>query len=253
MNTVTLAVQCHRFQRRLCWVVSSLLGQTSRSLVRLDVAYMPGDGDPSTERVLDAAAEWGLHVKRSPWTDLEAFSKRGDVRTRQLRECSTPWILFTDADMVYHPEYFERLVQVLQSEHNGASYLISGGRLSTDLDKANALVAEHDYRAGLKVNAPFQRALEVAQRRIRAPGGYGNSQIVHAQHGAHRGCYVVPGRNPDWGWGPRGQNTRSDVKFRRRMRVGGPLHPLPEWFSSAVVHLNHSRDKDAGTHVTEQR
>lgn len=251
--TITVAVQCHNFQRRLCWLLSSIADQSAVESVVVDVAFLKGNGTPETEDVLGYFWEHGVQSKPSVWTDYEAFCRRGNVRTRQLQECRTEWIMFTDADHVFGPEHFWTLASELQ-KHQNARYLIGAGRLSTDVDKANALVDRHVNQAPSRVERAFDKARAIAQERVRGAIGAGNSQIVSVPYGAHGGLYVDPARNPDRGWSHgKGQNTRSDVAFRRRMSAGGGLHKLPAWFDSQVVHLSHDRDKDAGRHVSAQR
>lgn len=248
---ITIAVQCHYFQRRLCWKLSSLAQQTRPDLFVIDVAHMPQNGKPTTEAVCDLFRE-KVSIKQTRWSDYEKFQRRGYVRSRQLQEARTEWILFADSDMIYAPEYFARLATELE-KHPRAAYMLSSGRKTTEISQATTLVNGLVQDSPAHVYEAFYRAIAICLRRTKGARGAGNSQLVNVKHGAHGGHYVLPNRNPDWGWGPRGQDTKSDVRFRGRMRSGGPLVPLPEWFALNVVHLNHNRDKDAQRHIEEQR
>src|SRR5687768_3449520 len=95
---ITIAVQCHNFQRRLCWMLSSLAQQTAPNLVVIDIAHLPSNGQPTTEAVIERFSD-RLNIRSSPWTDFDQFQFRGIVRNRQLRNCLTHWILFSDSDM----------------------------------------------------------------------------------------------------------------------------------------------------------
>lgn len=249
---ITIAVQCHNFQKRLCWMLSSLAQQTQPDLVMVDVAHIAGNGNPTTESVCDLFRPY-VAIKQSLWTDYQRFGMRGYVRTRQLQKCTTEWILFSDADMVYGPEYFERLAEELKN-HSNARYLIASGRRTCDIEPANQLVDSCVKDSPAIVPDAFAKALPISWRRIKGPRGVGNSQIANVKHGAHGGVYVPDDANPDKGWHTsRGQDTRSDLRFRGRMCAGGPRFNLPEWFSANIMHLNHNRDKQAGKHIEEQR
>ena len=99
---ITIAVQCHFFQRRLCWMLSSLAQQTEPEHVVFDVSFTPNNGDPSTEAVIEAFDQ--VNIGSKVWEDYSVFQELGLVRTRTLRECQTEWLLFSDCDMLFHPE-----------------------------------------------------------------------------------------------------------------------------------------------------
>jgi hypothetical protein len=252
MSFITIAVQCHNFQKRLCWMLSSLAEQTRRDLVTVDVAHMPNNGGPRTEEVIELFREQ-LSVKSSIWTHFPDFQKRGLIRNRQLTECQTEWLLFSDCDMVYHPEYFERLKEELGRNHSQANYLLSAGRLSNPQERSNALVDLAVSKRAVKVLDAFAKANtlpKIAKRNV----GAGYSQIISLHFAPHGGYYVHPTENPDWAWDARYSNPKSDVRFRRRIHeLGAPRQKLPGWFSENLIHLNHRRDCEFGRHLEEQR
>lgn len=249
---LTVAVQCHNFQRRLCWMLSSLCEQTRRDLLAVEVAHLPGNGAPRTEDVVRFFSA-RLAVRSSAWNDPATFQKRGLVRNRQLQECRTEWLLFADCDMVYHPEYFERLAELLSREHAQAACLLSAGRLSNPKVQANELVDAMDYSKGVLVENAFARADLLPKIRKRNIGA-GFSQLINVRHAPHGGYYVKPEENADWAWDTRFQKARSDIQFRKRIsRLGGPRKALPGWFGENLIHLNHHRDKEFGRHLEEQR
>jgi hypothetical protein len=249
-SSLTIAVQCHHFQRRFCWMLSSLAQQTRRA-VTVDVAFMAGNGKPSTEEVC-ALFEGGLALRKSVWTDYERFQYRGLVRNQQIQECDTEWLMFGDCDMVYHLEYFERLLALLEKEHSGAPYMLSSGRTSNPLDLTNQTVNLEVQDAPRMVEAAFRKADALPKIR-KCNVGAGFCQLINMRHAPHEGYYVAPESNRDWNWG-RGSNPRSDMQFRRRIaRDGNHRRNLPGWFSENAIHLNHNRDPDAGRHIEEQR
>lgn len=248
---ITIAIQCHNFQHRLCWMLSSLVHQTYPGLVAVDIAHAVGNGKPTTEEVL-ALFSGQLVIRSSAWDDFSQFQLRGIVRNRQIAECSTEWLMFGDCDMVYHPEYFDRLVKELDRSHKEARYMVSSGRTSNPVELTNAMVDGFSSQYPLTVTNAFKQA-EALPKRPMGNVGAGFCQLINMRHCPHGGYYVRPKENRDWKWS-RGSNPKSDMQFRRRIgRDGGDRKRLPHWFSENAIHLNHDRDPEAGKHLETQR
>jgi hypothetical protein len=249
---ITIAIQCHNYQKRLCWMLSSLAEQAATELFIVDVAHIPENGSPSTPSII-ALFGSKLNIKSSVWDDYAIFQKRGFVRNRQLQECSTEWILFSDCDMVYHPEYFSRLQEELETKHARAKYMLSAGRFSTTKESANELVNSTVRECPAQVLNAYARA-EALPKALRSNVGAGFSQLINVKNAPHGGYYVAAESNADWSWSSRFHKTRSDLQFRKRIgRLGGSRRKLPEWFSMSLIHLNHNRDKEFSRHLEEQR
>lgn len=233
-------------------MLSSLCEQTRSNLIVIDVAHLANNGIPRTEDVITTFVP-RLAIKSSLWTDYSEFQRRGLVRNRQLADCPTEWLLFADCDMVYHPDFFERLALELTGPHAEARYMISSGRTSNPKEAANQLVDS----ALVDRNHYVQDAFGLADRlpKIkRSNVGAGFSQIINCRHAPHGGFYVRPEENRDWTWEQRHQKTKSDAQFRRKIsRLGGPRQRLSGWFTAGLIHLNHNRDKEFGKHLEEQR
>jgi glycosyltransferase involved in cell wall biosynthesis len=250
MSFITIAVQCHNFQKRLCWMLSSLVEQTNSDLILLDIAHVAGNGSPSTETIIDMFRQ-KLSIKSSVWSDYGSFKKRGLTRNRQLQECKTEWLLFSDCDMIYHPQYFVRLKEVIEENHPCASYLLSAGRYSTSVFPAINIVNTVQYP--IPISNAFE-AINALPKIRRSNVGAGFSQLVNVRHAPHEGFYVDPKKNRDWDWESRYTKAKSDMQFRRRIaRRGGPRQSLPTWFTENLIHLNHYRDKEFGRHLEDQR
>lgn len=248
---ITIALQTHNFQRRLCWMLSSLAQQTKPGLVAVDIAHMPGNGRPTTEQVCTMFGE-RLTIRHRAWASMEQFQYRGLVRNDQIAACRTEWLMFGDSDMVYHPEYFERLVAELAANHARATYMISSGRMSNPKDRCNEVVNRFVTDKAVEVKDAWKLADTLEKRKMRNCGA-GFSQIINYIHAPHGGFYVDPARNNDWSW-RRGSNPKSDMQFRRRIsKLGGHRKGLPIWFTFNAIHLNHNRDPEAKRHLEEQR
>jgi hypothetical protein len=233
-------------------MLSSLVEQTAAQEILVDVAFMGGNGKPSTEEVISLFTPQ-LQIKPTMFSDYDEFQKRGLVRNRQLRECKTEWLLLADSDMVYQAEYFERLRKELLQNHSAATYMLSAGRLSASKFQTNLLINNSVNESAALISSAFQQ-VALLPNRSRRNCGAGYSQLINLAHAPHEGFYVEPKRNRDWSWGKRHQRARSDIQFRRRIRkLGGKRVSLPKWFSLNQIHLNHNRDRDFGCHIEEQR
>lgn len=253
MRAMTIALQCHNFQRRLCWMLSSLAQQTWSRELLVVVDHVRGNGEPSTEDVVEQFSPYVAIVSHA-WPDMAEFQYRGLVRNRQLAASrrASEWIMFADSDMVYEPRYFERMLQELQREHAGADYMLSTGRTSNPKEMAQALV---DSTVGERP-AFVARAFELADKLPKRPMsnvGAGFSQIVRVASPTHGGWYVNPRRCKDWDWAKKGQNPKSDIQFRKRMRAGGDLRKLGQYYADGAIHLNHDRDPEVGRNLTHMR
>lgn len=245
---LTIAVQCHHFQKRLWWMLSSLACQTAAGAVIVDVAHVPGNGDPTTEEVC------GLFpfARRRECPFDRSFQSRGLVRTSQLKDCRTEWLMFSDCDMVYHPEWVKGLLSELDAHHQDAPYMLSAGRISNAIADADSLVNAPAFR-GYIIGDAFTRAAALPRIEMENVGA-GYCQIVNVTHCPHAGYYVLRRNNPDWEWSTQGSNPKSDVQFRRRIESkAGPRQALPQWFTENWIHLNHRRDYDEKRHLEEQR
>ena len=250
---ITIAVQCAHFERRLLWMASSLAQQTAPGLIEFNVSYLPGAGTPDPAATAAVLSD-RLVIRLDSWAaSPELFTRRGEVRTKQLKVCRTEWLMFSDCDMVYCPQYFERLAGDLTTLHASAPYMVSSGRTSNHKDAANELVTRMTTHKAIEVPHSFELASRLAPIDRRNVGA-GFCQLINARHCPHGGYYVEPGKSRDWDWTKRGSNPRSDMQFRRRIAAAaGPRRDLDRWFSRNAVHLNHDRDPDVGRHLTCQR
>jgi len=222
-------------------MLSSLGGQD----VTVNVAHMPGNGTPTTEEAIAAHRKRGLDVRSCVFDDYVSFQYRGLTRNRQIRECDTRWILFSDTDMVYAPDYFAKLLEQISRRYHG---MYIAGRFSNPAEYAEYMVAT--WAAGhTGCVVPFAWDIASSIEKIpRRNVGAGYFQLVQVRDTG--GYYVTPDDNRDHGWTDTYSKCRSDQQFRHRI---GHTRKLPRWFSENEIHLNHARDNEAGTHLEEQR
>lgn len=247
MITYTIAIQCHNFQKRLCWMLSSLVQQQPGDFkITVDISHMQGTGRPTTEVVADLFRQQGLSIKLTTYTDIQEFQFRGLTRNRQIEACNTDWIIFADTDMVYPFNFFTHLSTLLVTdEWAKETRCLFSDRFSTDLDATNALVDTQVYPT--VIPGAWKQAKALRGHNMPSVGaGYFQLMNVKALKEQHGGYYVRPTENKDHSWLTRHQKAHSDKQFRNR--VGWRPIPLLE-----QIHMQHVRDADVGYHLELQR
>lgn len=244
---IEVAIQCHFFQRRLCWMLSSILQQEGDLPgISVSVSCLKNNGDPTTEKVAELFRQAGLDIRLCVHPDIKTFQFRGLNRNRQLDETKADWLLYADSDMVYPVDFFSTLKKLLGEEpYVSSCRCLHSGRSSIRKAKATDEMINQ-----FKYPCVVPRAFRIAStlRCHNVPNvGAGYCQIVNVERLRTRdGFYVNPKRCRDWSWEKRYQRARSDLQFRRR--VGRMAIPLPN-----QLHLQHIRDCTEGHHVEVQR
>ena len=224
MNTpwITLAIQSHNFQHRLSWMLASLAEQEGPGAnVLVDLAYVCQEGTPTTEQIIRLYKTPNISWILRPYAKAEDMQYRGIVRSQQLADCKTPWLLFTDTDMVYHCLYFSRLKEWLENENLYESGgFFSAGRLSNPVEETNNLVksvGEETDGYTKPIDHAFQRAHTLTPIE-KSNVGAGYSQLINVNHCPHGGYYVKDKVDRAW-YKPDG-NTKGQKARSEERRVG---------------------------------
>ena len=102
---IYFAFQCHNFQRRAIWMLSSILQQSIWPFdIIVDIACMANNGNPSTEAVAEFFTRNLLDTRLTVIGSKMLFARRGKVRNFQIRhaiKANATHIFFADADNVY--------------------------------------------------------------------------------------------------------------------------------------------------------
>ena len=113
---VEIAVACHLFQRRLVWMLSSILQQVGdKPDIVVSISYVPNNGIPTTEDCIRFFREKGLNI-------IDVVMEPGQESIRVLarniraKETQADWMIWADADMVYHKEFFADLKNKVSQE-----------------------------------------------------------------------------------------------------------------------------------------
>jgi len=255
-KSITIAVQCHNFQKRLSFMLSSLLDQNNQEDYDLvfDLAHVEEESTPSNKDIIDYFRSQGINIKARKYEGFDRFQFRGFVRNDQLKDCSTDYMLFADCDMVYHPDFFHKLINTLTTEEKYKDYggVMMAGRYSNPIEDANAIVDSEGFTSTPYVASSWKLASLLPKIKRRSCGA-GYFQLINAKTCKHGGLYVAEDSCRDWGWydGKKNmQKARSDQQFRRRVKI---KEQLPKWFHRAQIHLNHFRDNEHGSHLEIQR
>ena len=249
--SIEIAVSCNLFQRRLCWMASSLLQQDGKvPNLTFSVAYPKNNGNPTTEKVCSFFKDNGINIKELVYPDERAMQFRGLVRNAQLAASTADWMLFSDSDMVYSRGFFAALEERLEGDLANETRCISASRISLDKEYSKKFFNEDDKTAyPTLIKDPAAQVANWPIFQISRNCGAGYFQLVNVEsvRKLHGGLYVDPDKCADKAEFDDIHKTNSDKQFRSR--VGGikRIELPPQW------HLNHLRDNEVGYHLTEQR
>jgi len=238
---VDIAVQCHLYERRLCWMLSSALD--SGVNLGFIISYVKGTGRPSVPEVAEVFGN-RIRLELISYPDISEYQYRGWVRNRQLERSSADWIVFADSDMVYPPGFFSRMKLLLEGPFRNDPRCLYSARFSTTLKETNELVNSFEYPCVIADAYSLASRLPGA---LRPNIGAGYFQLVNTKLLRRRSdpWYSPPGVKIDYSW-ERFSKCRSDKQFRRRL--GSAPIDLP-----VQIHLQHERDGEAGRHLSIQR
>lgn len=222
-------VLCHNYQRRLCWVLSSIVQQIGDiPEITIYISSIKNNGNPKTEKVVKEFSK-KLNIKHIIHKKIDEILVRETVRNRQVKESNSEWIFFGDCDHVFPVNFFELLKQKLSfpryKKLNGILY--SPWRFTTEEKPTQEIMQSKRYY----IENAYKNALQIPQI---------NKGIVKIAGGAMQlvrrdlidGYYT----NCD---GPSRKGIirfNSDIAFRQRFKDGPGLLRLPR-----MIHLNHLR------------
>ena len=230
--TLEISIQCYNYQHRLTWMLSSILQQKGDIPdIYVSVSYLPNNGNPTTEKVLDFFEEKGLKIIRVP-LEKGQESDRSIARNIRLKETKADWMLFADCDLVYDPLFFDDLKKKLEKEpYSKVEVVMGGDRYSLDIPFCIKYFEEdkREYPCIIENVADIVSKWKVG--RIGGGGiAAGYFQLVSMEVMRRKGIIYSGGKKDVW------RKTRSDREFR--VRTGGrmaiPVLPL--------YHLNHDRN-----------
>lgn len=246
---IEIAIQNHMFEKRLCWMLSSIVEQYTAKdgvwcpHIRVNVAYVKNTGNPRTVDILDYFSEY-IDIKRMEYPNLDRLQYRGLVRNDQTVTSSADWILYADADVVYPSNFFIELRKLLEGPYKDSGNCLYSSRKSNKVEDVEAMMAGQEYPSVIPNAFATVDSLDNHMMPNRG-AGYCQIASLRAIRSKHEGVYQTEGLNKDWDWSKEAK-PKSDIYFRKDM--GGYPIPLPY-----QIHMNHVRDLDLGKHTDEQR
>jgi glycosyltransferase involved in cell wall biosynthesis len=229
--TIEICIHCYMYQRRLTWMLSSILQQEGDvPNIIINISHTNNDGNPTTEEVCRFFREKGLNIKETLVTK-EQISNRAIARNKQATETTADWILFADSDMVYDSLFFDNLQKQLKTNLKDVKMVMGADRHSLD-DKFCIQYFEEDqtiYPTEIKNVAEIVKTMKVKWVRGSVTAA-GNFQLVSVKVIKEKCGGLVTGRPKD--------HWRATIADRAlRVRVGGRIgiKTLP------MYHLNHDR------------
>lgn len=254
---IYFAFQCHNFQRRTCWMLSSILQQAIWPFdIVVDIACMKNNGAPNTESIADMFRKYNLDVRLTVCDNKDMFARRGLVRNVQTENAirdKAEYIFYADADNVYHKNFFKILIEKLEIQGSKIHNCIySPSKLHAMKDASDLMIKTAIEELPYIKNA-YDRAVSlpmfnIPKEKQKNGAAAGCMQIVSIEDMIEKcdGIYCDD-PNKDNHLFNQGQKAWSDMHFRGRIGESTKMR-LPIY-----VHLQHTRDKDVGWHVEEQR
>ena len=228
---IEICIHTFRYQRRLCWMLSSILQQKGDvPNITVSISHTDDDGDPTTAEVCEFFREKGLVIKEQIMKP-EKVKNRAVGRNMQVAETEADWILFADSDMVYSPHFFEDIQKQLKTTYAQETKVLGADRVSLDIPFCIKHFEEDDTQYPCEIPEVAKIAEEwpvkwVTGRKTCA----GNFQLANVQAINYIAKGKYTGREGDvW------RRTKSDRAFRCRMGGRRPMKVLPQY------HLNHDR------------
>ena len=226
-----ICIHCVSYQRRLCWMLSSILNQKGdKPDIVVSLSYVPGNGDPTTEEVIALFRSKGLNIIEIPLEE-EQGKNRAIPRNIRAAETDADWILYADSDMVYDPYFFEDIKRQLESDaFKDETKVIGADRHSLDIPFSIEYFEKDKRTYPCVINDAVEITANWPKKWIRGKGtaaGYFQLASVKSIND-HGGIYS--GRKRDvW------RRTKSDRQFRVHLGGRVPMDVLP------MYHLNHDR------------
>jgi len=228
---IEIAIHCHNYQKRLCWMLSSIVQQKGElpELI-ISIAHEKDNGNPTTEKTIDFFRNKGLIIN-----DIVLESGQGSNRaiSRNIITKATlaDWILYADSDLVYDPLFFEDLGKQLRKEEVSKETRVFGAdRHSLDIPFCIKYFEEDKREYPCEINdvALITEAWPkqwVTGRKTCA----GYFQLAKVDAIKAKGGFYSQREGDIW------RRTKSDRAFRCHMGGRVPLDVKP------IYHLNHDR------------
>ena len=232
---IEFIVQMSGFQQRFHWMLSALVEQANPPAFRLRVDTCVDDPWADRTATLRRLFDGLLDIE---WIErtAKAFASRGILRDLAMQQSTADWLLFSDADIIYPPEFMARLDAEYLAPGLHDDSLLATIRHTPGGDEVDAVVEAADYEAPIRGGYAKALALWEANGGMSSePKGVGYFQLCRRAEALRRGTYYRDKTCRDIPLaGLAGGKTGSDRTFRKGWQVVEvQLRPL--------MHLRHER------------
>jgi len=228
--SIEICIHCFRYQRRLSWMLSSILQQKGDlPKIKINISHCENDGNPTTREVCDFFSNLGLDIKQTIMSNNDV-SNRAKARNVQVKESKSDWILFADSDLVYDEFFFDDINKKLRKDFLFETVCMGADRTSLDIPFCIKFFEEDNrqYPCVVESVADISKKwpIRVKTGGRLAPGNFQLASLFTIQ--VHGGFYSKKEQDL---W----RATRSDKTFRKH--IGGVKNINAKPF----YHLNHDR------------
>lgn len=229
--SLEICIHTFRYQKRLCWMLSSILQQKGDiPNIIVNISHCSDDGNPTTEEVCKFFREKGLNIVETIVTKEEVCN-RAIARNKQATATKADWVLFADSDMVYSEFFFDDLQKQLRRDLRDVQLVMGADRTSLD-EKFSIKFFEEDKGVYPRV---IESPSDIASKwpvkwktgRGTAPG---NFQLVNGNVLRGKAKGKITDMPKDF-W----RNTRGDRALRVRLGGRKAIEAKNQY------HLNHDR------------
>jgi len=226
-----IAIHTHNYEKRLCWMLSSILQQEGNVPdITVSIAYLPGTDKPACEDVIAFFRDKGLDI-------IEVIMKENEIHNRSISrniragETEADWILFADSDMVYDSHFFEDIQKKLDTdERRNETKVFGANRHSLDIPFCIKYFDEDEREYPCEIPNVASICSEWPVMWVKGAGiAPGNFQLARVQAIKDKGGIYCGTKRDLW------RRTKSDRGFRVHMGGRIPMETLHQY------HLNHDR------------
>lgn len=231
MMKIEVCIHCHNYQKRLCWMLSSIAQQKGvLPEICVSIAHEKNNGNPRTEDVIAFFKKKQINI-----IDIVLDPGQGKNRaiSRNIRTKSTDadWILYADGDLVYDPYFFEDLYKQLEKDENKNETRVFGAdRHSLDIPFCIKYFEEDTRIYPCEIENVASITQKWPKKWISGKNTCaGYFQLARVNAIREKGGFYSKRQGDLW------RHTKSDRAFRVHMGGRVPLDVKPQY------HLNHAR------------
>lgn len=240
--SIEICVLLYAFQKRFWWMLSSL-AQQKNLIPHLIIKINTYKDDPYKDLTVKLIKTFDklLDLKVKEY-DCENFGYRTYTRNFDVLEATSDWLLFTDADIVFHPDFFNRLLPSMEDVRN-TNKIISVSRYTMEFENALKLVDSLLYENSTIENSYniCHDTYPVTWSVCSVPIGAGFFQLVKTAT-VQQTTYVENFHVDRSLFSKKGNKFWGDKVFRNK--TPGSLFKLRN--IPAPIHISHLRHKQKG-------